>query len=564
MRFSLLLLLYIPTALSAQVVRGMVRDSASGDPAPGVLVGLVQRASGERRTVLTDEQGQFTLAAPGSGSYSLQTKRIGVRPVLSPEFTLSAGQAREFSLTVAPVIAILDAVRVTGRSYCGQRVADGAETATLWEEVRAALTATRLTREQPGFPVTIANFTRTLDPANFQVRAEERSERTGVTSNPFMSAPIASLSAHGYIVNDGSNLLYRGPDVDVLLSDTFVRDHCFRAILGTSQQVGFLGLSFEPTSARKVSDIEGVLWVDARTRELRRLEYHYTRSPLEVDSRLPLSYMDFARLPSGAWIVQRWAIRMPYVARANSDAPTNPFVVADRPRHRLVAVLEQGGEAFVGARQTSRVTYVVEGVVFDSSAGRPLAGARVSLRGTPFSATADAAGRFRFQLPDSGSYMLVFDHARLDSLGFEVPSRGVRVAGPLTTTDVAVPPLAVVRSALCPGSRALERTGILHGIVRNPNGAAMSWATIKYRWAQYTVASVSPQSPAPGASSLPVTTSAPGATFVADSRGRYLICDLPPGHYRLTLEGETGDVGETEVIVEAGELVLRQMTLRRR
>jgi carboxypeptidase family protein len=564
MRFSLLLLFCLPGVLSAQVVRGIVRDSASGDAAAGVLVGLVQRASGERRTVLTDEQGQFTLAAPGSGSYSLEIKRIGVRPVLSPEFTLSGGQAREFSLIVAPVVAILAAVRVTGRSYCGQRVAEGAETATLWEEVRAALTATRLTREQRGFPVTIANFKRTLDPANFEVRAEERSERSGVTSNPFMSAPIASLSAQGYIVIDGDNLLYRGPDVDVLLSDLFVRDHCFRAILGTSQQGGLLGLWFEPTSARKVSDIEGVLWIDARTRELRRLEYHYTRPPLEVESRLPLSYMDFARLPSGAWIVQRWAIRMPYVARANSDASTNPLVVADRPRHRLIAVLEEGGEAFVGPRQTSRVTYAVEGVVFDSSAGRPLAGARVSLRGTPFSATADAAGRFRFQLPDTGSYMLVFDHARLDSLGFEVPSRSVRVSGPLTTADVAVPPLSVVRSAVCPGSRAPERTGIVHGIVRNTAGRAMAWATIKYRWAQYTVAPASPQSPVPPASSLPVTTSAPGATFVADSRGRYLICDVPPGRYRLALESETGEAGETDVIVDAGELVLREMTLRRR
>jgi carboxypeptidase family protein len=563
MRLSLLLLLGLPATVPAQVVRGIVRDSASGDPAGGVLVALVERASGERRTVLTDEDGHFTIAAPGAGRYSLETKRIGVRPVLSPELTLGAGEARELSLTVATVVAVLGAVRVTGRSYCGARVNEGAETATLWEEVRAALTATRLTREARTFAVTITSFKRTLDPANFEVRAEERSERSGVTSKPFMTASLASLSAQGYIINDGESFQYRAPDVDVLLSDTFVRDHCFRAVLGTSQSMGLLGLSFEPTSARKVPDIAGVLWIDARTRELRRLEYQYTRSPLEVDSRLPLSYQDFARLPSGAWIIQRWAIRMPYLTRASgSDAPRNPLVAAEPPRNRLVAVLEEGGEAFVAVRQASRVVYAIEGAVYDSSAGKPLAGARVSLRGTPFSTTADAAGRFRIQLPDTGSYMIVFDHVRLDSLGFEVPSRGVRVAGPLTTADIAVPPLAVVRSALCPGSRAPERTGIVHGIVRNPAGAAMPWATIKYRWAQYTVAAASPQSP-PSAS-VPVTTSAPGASFVADSRGRYLICDVPPGRYRLTLESETGEAAETDVVVDAGQLVLREMTLRRR
>jgi protocatechuate 3,4-dioxygenase beta subunit len=564
-RRPLLLVLCLPTALSAQVVRGVVRDSASGDPAAGVLVALLQRGTGERRTVLTDEEGRFTIAAPGPGSYSLETKRIGVRPVVSPEFTLGAGEARELSTTVAPVVALLDAVRVTGRSYCGARVSQGAETATLWEEVRAALTATRLTREARGFPVTITSFKRTLDPASFEVRAEERSERSGVTSNPFMSAPLASLSAHGYIVSEGSTLQYRGPDVDVLLSDTFVRDHCFRAVLGTSQQMGLLGLSFEPTSARKLPDIAGVLWIDARTHELRRLEYQYTRSPLEIHGRLPLSYMDFARLPSGAWIVQRWAIRMPHAKRVGAgDAPTNPLVVADPPRNRLIAVLEEGGEAVVGERQTSRAAYVVQGTVFDSSAGKPLPGARVSLRGTPFNATADAAGRFRIQLPDTGSYMLVFDHPRLDSLGFEVRSRGIRVAGGLTTADVAVPPLALVRSALCPGSRAPDRTGIVHGTVRNSAGAAMSWATIRYRWAQYAVVAANRQSPLPAASSVPVTASAPDATFVTDSRGRYLICDVPPGRYRLTLESETDDVAQTDVFVDAGELVLREMTLRRR
>jgi hypothetical protein len=159
--------------------------------------------------------------------------------------------------------------------------------------------------------------------------------------------------------------------------------------------------------------------------------------------------------------------------------------------------------------------------------------------------------------------MLVFEHPRLDSLGFDVPSRAVRVVGPSTTADIAVPPLPAVRSALCPGSPAAERTGIVHGVVRNDAGAALSWATIKYRWARYAVVAANPRSPMAAASSVPVTASAPGATFVANSRGRYLICDVPPGRYRLTLESETGDLAETDVVVDAGELVVRDLTLRR-
>jgi hypothetical protein len=566
MRVSLLLLLCLPASLSAQVVRGVVRDSASGAPASGVLVTLVQSTSGARRTVLSDETGRFTIGAPGRGTYALEVKRIGVRPDVSPEFTLSDGEAREIAVTVAPLIARLDAVRVTGRSYCGERVREGAETATLWEEVRAALLAARITREDRRTHVTVTSFTRTLDPKSFEVQSEERSERSGVSANPFSSVPIESLSKDGYVVSDGQDLQYRGPDVDVLLSDAFVREHCFRAVRGTSEQLGLIGLSFEPTSARRVPDIAGVLWIDARTRELRRLEYKYVRAPLQPQQPFPLSYIDFARMPSGSWIVQRWAIRMPHMVRTPDkiQRPRNPLVVAEPERERLIAIIETGGEAIVGVRQASRESHVVEGTVFDSTNGRPLGGARVGFRGTPFAATADAEGRFRIQLPDSGMYMLAFEHPRLDSLNFDPPARSVRVVSGTTTADVAVPPLAIVRAALCPGSTGGAQRGIVHGTVRNSAGAPMAWATLKYRWDQFAAAPVSADAPVTGGGSVPVSASTPGATFVADSRGRYLICDVPPGRYRLTVESDAKEIAESELVVGVGQLVKQDLALRRR
>lgn len=565
MRLWLPLLLVLPAALSAQVVRGVVRDSASGEGTSGVLVTLVERASGTRRTVLTDEAGRFTIGAPRAGAYTLEVKRIGVRPSVLPEFVLADGEARELTATVAPLVAQLEVVRVTGRSYCGERIREGAETATLWEEVRAALLAARITREDRRAHVTITNFTRTLHPKSFEVLAEERSERSGLTTNTFASVSIASLSRDGYVVPDGDQLQYRGPDVDVLLSDAFVREHCFRAVRGTSAQDGLVGLSFEPTSARRVPDIAGVLWIDARTRQLRRLEFKYVGSPLQPREPFPLSYVDFARMPSGTWVVERWAIRMPRMApvAAKNPGPSNPMIPTEPERERLLAVIETGGEAFVGVRQASRGRYDVAGTVFDSTTGRPLGGARVALRGTPFNATADGDGRFQIQLPDSGRYMLVFEHPRLDSLNFDPPARSVHVVSNTTIADLAIPPLATVRGALCPGSTGGAQRGVVHGIVRGSTGAPMAWATLKYRWAQFVVAPESAGSPVAGGSSVPVAASAPGATFVADSRGRYLICDVPTGRYRLTLESEAGEVGETDIVSEAGRLVKRDLRLRR-
>ena len=553
---ALVFVTLLPGSLAAQMVRGVVRDSANGGPAAGVLVALIDAASGERRTVLTDESGQFTVAAARPGAFTLEAKRIGVRPVLTPRFSLAAGETRDVAVAVSAVVPRLAAIRVTGRSYCADRLGEAGETATLWEEIRAALTATLITRQLRVFPITISRFKRTFDPSPLRIRDEERSEQSGVASNPFMSVPIAALSRFGYVVDDGmGNLVYHAPDVDALLSEMFVRDHCFRMVQGEGDKGGLVGLAFEPTSARKVPDIRGVLWVDAESRELRRLEFTYTNDPFEhLWPRYP-SFIDYARLPSGAWIVQRWAIRMPRIEVERPDRST-PVLAAQGPRRRLVAIVEEGAEASLSDVQSDRSPRALVGVVFDSSAGRPLPGARVSVRGTRFAATSDASGRFRLEVPDTGTYLLAFDHPRLDSLGYDVRARAIRVADTLTVADVAVPPLATVRAELCPGLRPGSPTGVVLGTVRTAAGSPASWATLRYRWSRFEASAG-----LPGAS-LPVLQSAPGATLVTDSRGRFTICEVTGGRYRLTLESEGGQSAEAEIAVGSSQIVVRNLTLR--
>jgi hypothetical protein len=521
----------------------------SGTPAGGVLVTLIDAASGERRTVLTDETGRFSVAAASAGAFTVETKRIGVRPSVSSRFALSAGETHEIDVTVAAVIPRLAAMRVRGKSYCSERLREGEETATLWEEARAALTATLITRQQHGYLMTVSRFRRTYHPRRLEVQSEERAEVSGMASDPFRSVPMSVLETKGYVVPDASGTLsYHAPDVEVLLSDMFVRDHCFSLVEGTGSQAGRVGVAFRPTSARRVPDIAGVLWLEAATRELRRLEFTYTNDPYEgLWQRFP-SYVEYTRLPSGAWVIQRWAIRMPLIEVSRGD-PTMPGANAVAQTPRLVAIVEQGAEASIADGRPRRGAYVVAGVVFDSIARGPLARARVSLRGTPFASVSDADGRFRIQVPDTGMYLLAFEHPRLDSIAYDVPARAVRVADTLAVADVAVPPLVTVRAALCPGSRGIAAAAVVVASVRTPAGATAAWMTLRYRWSRHE--------PADGA---PVLQSAPGATLVTDSRGRFLICDVPPGRYRLSLEGEAGS-GETDVLVGGGEILVREVKL---
>ena len=77
----------------------------------------------------------------------------------------------------------------------------------------------------------------------------------------------------------------------------------------------------------------------------------------------------------------------------------------------------------------------IAGIVYDSLARRPLAGADVQLKrvrgaGTDTqrevrTATADQSGAFTFESVGEGTYVLGFFHLMVDSLGVAMPTRQI-------------------------------------------------------------------------------------------------------------------------------------------
>lgn len=122
-------------------------------------------------------------------------------------------------------------------------------------------------------------------------------------------------------------------------------------------------------------------------------------------------------------------------------------------------------------REASRTT--VSGVVHDSIARAPLAGAIVqlvsvdSLARLGRTATADSLGTFTFGDVPAGRYMLGFFHPMLDSLGVEPLLRDVRVEGTRPVrADLGIPSASRLRATIC-GVRAAADTGALViGVVR--------------------------------------------------------------------------------------------------
>lgn len=339
-------LLLAPAALSplhAQTVRGTVSDPDSAEPLWGAVVLLLEGPAGETRAAgtITDEGGRYLIRVPEPGVYRLRAERIGFRSITTEPFAVAPDEAVHRALR-APVQAVpVEEIQVVGETRC-RHLVEGAETAyRLWEEARKALVATVITAEMDPYWFDAALWERRLHPRSLRVREEELRTIGGRGRRPFHSIPAQRLAAAGWVQETDEGTMYYAPDAQLLLSETFMDDHCFYAREG--EEPGSVGLGFEPAPGRDLPEIAGTLWLDATSAELLYLEYRYVNLDLPVRSDAIGGEVAFDRLPDGGWIVRRWWIRMPQITleRVRSSVPGR---IRPRDRPVLSALKEDGGE----------------------------------------------------------------------------------------------------------------------------------------------------------------------------------------------------------------------------
>jgi hypothetical protein len=482
--------LLAPLSLAAQAVRGSVVVESGGEPVPSALVLLLDAAGNTRAGTLTGPDGRFSLAAPAPGTYVLRVDRIGHESAVSPVLALRAGETMEQRL-VAPARAVqLEgiSVRQSGRSSgrrCQLRPGAGEAAATLWTEARKALNAAAWAQGARRTTYEVVRFDRELDPGSLGVLREDRRVGTAVTTHPFASIPADSLSRRGFVQSGPAGTFYYAPDALVLLSDTFLDDHCFRVAEGGGE--GLVGLAFQPVPGRGVPEVRGVFWLDRASAELRWLEYEYVGLPASLPEGKLGGRVEFQRLPSGAWFVSRWALRMPRLARESGrvrEVTGRSAWVPGGPE-KLVGIVETGGEVRIGGageRAPLPARLAVAGSVYDSLRAAPLAGASVFLSGTVHRATAGADGRFRLEDVPEGEYQASFSHPLLAALGVAPPVRTLSVrAGEPPALELAVPSAATLAAAVCPGGGAAGSAGLV-GAVRGPAGEPVPGARVVLSW----------------------------------------------------------------------------------
>ena len=301
----------ITARLDAQTVRVTVVTDGERIPIAGAIVSLRSAAGVTVRRGLTNEGGRLVLRAPSGGSYLLRADRIGFRGVDSVPVVVPDTGAVAIELPMPNVPVILAELKVRGSTSCAGDPATSTATADLWSEIRKALDATSLAKRS-GLTFVMALWRRELNDELDTKKETVDTVETDVT-RPFFASSAEELAAQGYIVPNGKGTTFLGPDEEVLLSPSFLATHCFslnrRTVKGNLQ----VGLRFEPTRDRKLPDIAGTLWVDADRRELREVEFLYRNVPRSVPKDGLAGKVEFAVLPEGWWIVNRWNIRMPKV-----------------------------------------------------------------------------------------------------------------------------------------------------------------------------------------------------------------------------------------------------------
>jgi hypothetical protein len=424
----------IPAALASQTVAGTLVAADRGAPLAGATVSLLDEGGRAVAAASSRANGGFTLTAPAAGRYRVRAERVGHASTLSAPISLAAGETFTLRLEAGGRGVQLEGIKVVaGDRGCVVNPRAGARTAAVWEEARKVLSATRLSETSAGTLYTVRRFRRELDASTSMTRAAQEDTTRGMSLDPFRSLPPEELAREGYVRREGRENVFFAPDAQVLLSDEFLNGHCFRVVPGSGEAAGMIGLAFEPVRGRRLPDVQGTLWLDPASAELRFMEFTYTRlDEISVDDSWG-GTVEFDQTDAGTWIVNRWKLRLPVVGRMVNPRGRS---VADAPVG-VVSISEVGAEVLgVGA---TTATGVVAGTVFDSTRAAPLAGAVVRLAGTGHSATTDASGAFRISEVPVGRYEVEFTHPRADSLQWKPDAAQVAVAGYESAVHLSLP-----------------------------------------------------------------------------------------------------------------------------
>jgi hypothetical protein len=328
---SLCAAMSIASPLAAQNQLVVRAESEMHTPLSGALIALVTKTNVVVEERLSSSSGAVTFNSP-AGEYLVRVRRVGFRPYYSSSITLP--RREPLLLTVESPRVVLQQMVVSASAQCGKINPDAETLAALWEEITKGLRSSQLTAADIREISKRVLYRRTVK-ENGSIISTDSTVVSGFSGRPFGSPDTASLVTLGYVRgNVERGWTYFGPDEVVLLSSGFASTHCFRAVRNRNRP-NQVGVAFQPAPKRKQSDIKGVIWLDEKTSELRDVQFQYVNAGV-LDDFNTGGFSRFRRMPSGAWIVSEWQLRMPRLTR-------DPRAGSEL---RVSEIMENGGKVY--------------------------------------------------------------------------------------------------------------------------------------------------------------------------------------------------------------------------
>jgi hypothetical protein len=474
------------STLGAQTLAG--RITRGGQPLGGAIVNLLAPNGAVAARAASREGGRYSVTAPAPGAYRVQIVQIGWRPSVAGPYTLGSGATVAANIDATSQRISLDAMVINDRTECRLQPDSTADAFVLWAEARKALEAATMTRAEP-LTMSVTRSERTLDRGAARVVADSTKTLVGLSLNPFVTLPADALATNGYVTADATGeRMYWAPDADVLISESFVATHCLRVERPAAQMADadhLIGVGFAPASKRKnVIDVEGVVWLDRTSGELRSMDYKYVNTSNIIQRADPRGRLEFLRIPGGRWIADRWSIRVPIVGTRmqRDETPVAPGMPrGETAMEDLVGVHVTSAQVSEIRRdnrvlwERGHVTLIVR--VVDSTSA-PVRGVLVAIAGSAGTTATDSEGVVRIDRVSPGPVTLRLETSELATVGLS-PLAAPADVPPMNdaTVIVRVPSPRTLVAARC-GQRSLDwGEGMLRGTTAGTAPVRVTWQT---------------------------------------------------------------------------------------
>jgi hypothetical protein len=501
-------------AAGGQVIRGTVNAEGAGAPLRGAVVTLLDaRGNPVDRRVLTDNDGAFAMRAPSPGSWMVEARAIGYAPRRTAARPVAAGETVVERVVLRQVATRLATLRVEGRSACRRAGELDAVTSEVWDDVWAALAAAQLAREQRLVRAEVFVYTREVDVSTGLVMQEERGVASVLDEGPFRTLPPAELTTRGFWrASPLGEVEFHGLDAATIISPEFLAGHCFNLVRRDSAGVPLVALSFRPLNDRR-PDVQGMLWLDTESRELRALEFTYTG--LRLRGPAAGGRLGFTRLPNGVLIDDRWLLQHPYEKTRAVGAQRTGLAAAPDGSTRAGTTLRIGGGFVLADSARVRQFASITGSVRQGAAS--VDAVAVDLLGSGHRFVTDSTGLFLIQDVVPGTYEVrVMRASPAERGGFVQHGQITLAPGDVARVALEVPEADSIAAELCP--RKEPGWAPLFVVLREEHsGKPAADYRIEARWTPPTDSSGAPIG-RPG-----------GIRALTDWRGEFVACDVPAG-----------------------------------